>query len=275
MTKVAFLGLGAMGRRMAARLVAAGHDVTVWNRSHAADAVPGAVWADTPIAAAQRAEVVISMVTDDAASRAVWTGPDGAIAGLGADALAVECSTVSPRWVAALCEEVTATGAAFVDAPVAGSRPQAEAGALLFLAGGPDEALARLSPVATAMGQSVLHAGPVGQGMVLKMMVNAMLAIQTAAMTDMLGYATAQGMPAATALDLLGQTPVLSGTAKAVGAQILEGGHTPMFTVDLMAKDLGYVLNGSAAPMVVAAKAEFDRASAAGLGPRHITAIAA
>ena len=127
---IAFLGLGAMGSRMARRLLGGEDTVRVWNRSPApaqALAEYGAVVADSPRAAAEGADAVITMLADDSAARAVWLDPArGAMAGLGPEALAIECSTVTPGWIAEL--NAAASPRAVVDAPVAGSRPQAEAG---------------------------------------------------------------------------------------------------------------------------------------------------
>ena len=131
MNKIAFLGLGAMGLRMAANLVNAGHSVTVWNRDPA-KAAPraalGAGIAGTPKAAAGGAEIVIAMVRDDEASRRVWLDPEtGALGWLGRHAIAVESSTLSVGWVKALAAAAGERGISFLDAPVVGSRPQAEA----------------------------------------------------------------------------------------------------------------------------------------------------
>ncbi|MEM6323877.1 MAG: NAD(P)-dependent oxidoreductase [Pseudomonadota bacterium] len=275
MTRIAFLGLGAMGRRMASRLVDAEYDITLWNRTELPeDILPGTRRSATVKEAVSKADLIFSMVTDDLASRAVWTGEDGAIAGMEPGAVAIECSTLSPAWVAELAKAVAEAGCAFADIPVAGSLPQAEAGQLIFLAGGTDAVVSQLTPIANAMGQSVLHAGGVGQGTVLKLIVNAQLAIQTATMTELMRFADARGMGRALALDLLSQTPVLSPTSKAVGAQILAGADDPMFTIDLLVKDLGYMLDTGPWPITDAARTVYSAAQGRSLGSRHITAIA-
>ncbi len=279
MTRITFLGLGAMGQRMARRLIDAGHDVTVWNRSPGAAAslaAAGAARSDTPHAASAGAEIVISMVTDDDASRAVWMGPDGALAGLAPGALAVECSTLSPDWIAALATAMAERGVRFVDAPVAGSRPQAEAGQLIFLAGGTADDVARLETIAPAMGRAVLHAGPTGQGATLKMIVNALLAVQAGSMAELLRYSETRGLDPQRTLELLGDVPVMSPAASVLGAQILSGQHDPMFTIDLLVKDLGYLLRDAAtAPITTATRDAFEKAQAAGHGSAHISAVAA
>lgn len=279
MSKIAFLGLGAMGSRMAQNLIAAGHDVCVWNRSpkRAKPLVAaGAMSAPTPRQAVKGAEIAISMLTDDEASRSVWMGDEGALGGLDPTALVVESSTVSPTYIAELAHAARNQGAVFIDAPVAGSRPQAAAGELIFMAGGHTQDVARFEPVALTMGKAVLHAGETGQGSVLKMLVNALLAVQTAAISELLAYSEVQGLDPQKALTLLTPTPVMSPATQISGQMILKGEHTPMFTIDLLVKDLGYLLQSQErSPVITAVQEAFKTAQTAGLGAKHITAIAA
>jgi hypothetical protein len=146
-----------MGSRMAANLLAAGYDVTAWNRNpaHAERLVEaGATTRESPREAARGADFVMSMVTDDNASSAVWTDPEtGAIAGLSPDATVIEMSTVSPDWIASLSKRVTATGACFLDAPVAGTLPQAENRQLIFFVGGDEEVFEIAKPVLRSNGR--------------------------------------------------------------------------------------------------------------------------
>ncbi|MEM9344001.1 MAG: NAD(P)-dependent oxidoreductase [Pseudomonadota bacterium] len=274
MTKVTVLGLGATGSRMAVRLIDAGHDGTVWNRTpdRAAPLVTeGATLAETPQHAAQNAEIVLSMVNDDAAARAVWLGSDGALSGLAPTALAVESSTTSPDWIGELAK---ATGPRLLDAPVAGSRPQAEAGDLIFLTGGTPENAARFEPVAQAMGRAVLHAGPQGKGIALKLIVNGLLGLQTAALAELLAYGETMGLPAAQTMDLISDTPVTSPAAKIAGALIAAGNHAPLFTVDQIIKDLRYLTQGTDMPVLETTRAAFEQAQQKGNSQKHITAVA-
>jgi 3-hydroxyisobutyrate dehydrogenase-like beta-hydroxyacid dehydrogenase len=273
MTRVAMLGLGAMGARMAANLVAAGHEVAVWNRTPRT--VEGAVAAPSPRAAAEGAEVVMSMVRDDAASARVWLDPeDGALAGLAPGAVGVECSTVSPDHARALHARAAERGVAFLDAPLAGSRPQAEARALIFMAGGDEAHVARAEPVLLAMGAAVHRAGGPGAGAVAKVMVNAMLAVQLATLGELIGLARGQGVDPARALDILGVTPVASPAAKGAGAAMLTGQFSPAFPIALVAKDLA--LAQAAArhlPVTTATARVYAAALAAGRGEENITAV--
>jgi 3-hydroxyisobutyrate dehydrogenase len=180
MSKIAFLGLGAMGSRMAPHLIKVGHDVTVWNRSPAAVAAAvarGARSAATPREAAEGAEFVFRMLTDDDASKAVWmTANTGAPAGLGKGATAIEASTVPPEWLGSLAATVEAHGASLLDAPVVGSLPQAEAAQFVLLAGGAQEIFLKAKPVLGCIASVIHHVGPQGQGSTMKLAANALLA---------------------------------------------------------------------------------------------------
>ena len=168
MAKVAFIGLGAMGSRMAANLLKAGHDLTVWNRAPAAAdklVSSGAKKAHTPREAAAGNDFVITMVSNDEASRQVWLDEEtGALAGLKQGAIAIESSTLTPAWVRELAVAMTSAGIALLDAMVSGSTPQAESGDLVYLVGGEREALQRAEPVFKSLGSSIRYAGPSGCG---------------------------------------------------------------------------------------------------------------
>jgi 3-hydroxyisobutyrate dehydrogenase len=258
---------------MAANLVASGHEVAVWNRT--ARSLEGAQTALSPRAAAEGAEVVIVMVRDDAASERVWLDPlDGALAGLAAGAVGVECSTISPGHARALHAAAMQRGAAFIDAPLAGSRPQAEARALIFMAGGAEPDIARAEPVLLATGAAVHRAGGPGSGAVVKLMVNTMLATQLATLGELIGLAVAQGVDAARALEILGATPVASPAAKGAGAAMLARNFAPAFPISLVAKDLVLALGSARAlPMTATATSVYEAAIAAGWGEDNITGV--
>lgn len=279
---IAILGLGAMGSRMAKRLIEAGHAVTVYNRSPepaAALAELGATVAATPRQAAEDAAMVIAMLSDDEASRAVWTDPQtGALAGLPAGALAIESSTLTPGWVRELAGRVAERDAAFIDAPVAGSRPQAEAGQLIYLVGGEDDAVARARPVLEVMGGAIHHAGPVSHGAVVKLAVNALFGIQVAAVGELIGFLEASGLDVEKTIGLLGDTPVMSAAAKGAAGLMLAGNYAPMFPIDLVAKDFRYaVAAGSAAgaemPVTRSTGDVFGSAAERGHGSDNIAGV--
>jgi 3-hydroxyisobutyrate dehydrogenase len=283
MKSIAFLGLGAMGSRMAANLIKAGFEVTVWNRnSERAQALvsQGAKVASTPADAARGAGAVISMLRDDEASRKVWLDSGtGALAAMGKDAVAIECSTLTVRWVKELAAKAAGRSIAFLDAPVAGSRPQAEAGQLVFMVGGAADDLQRAQALLQAMGASVQHAGEVGHGAAIKLMVNALFASQVAVMGELLGMSGKLGIEPQRALDVISATPTISPAAKGASMGMLANNFVPMFPVDLVRKDMGYVLQeahaaGTSLPMIDSVAAVLDAAADAGWNDQNLTVLA-
>lgn len=282
MAEIGWLGTGAMGVRMAARLMAAGHRLRVWNRT-AERCTPlveaGATLAKTPRAAAAGAEAVFSMVRDDAASAAVWLDPEaGALAALGPEAIGIECSTLSHAGMARLHHAAAAAETGFLDAPVAGSRPQAEAGALIFLVGGADAPLARARPLLERLGGETHHAGGPGAGAVVKLMVNALFGAQAAMMGELIGFAEKAGLDPSRAVEILTATPVASPAAKGVANAMLTRAFAPAFPIELVDKDFALVTETAAAfgaetPLSAAARAVFARAVGAGFGADNITGV--
>jgi 3-hydroxyisobutyrate dehydrogenase-like beta-hydroxyacid dehydrogenase len=278
MTKIAFLGLGAMGSRMAARLVAAGYTVSVWNRTAQATQLlveQGARGAASPAEAVAEAGFVLSMVRDDDASRTVWKGSGGALAAMRDDAVAMECSTLSLGWTRELAALMAHAGRAFLDAPVAGSRPQAEAGELIFLVGGATDHVRAAEPLLNAMGKAVHHAGANGAGTAAKLVVNAALAVQAAWIGETVGTLGKAGLDAERIFAAALQTPVFGPAAHGLTRSVLTGSFAPLFPVELAEKDLGYALSTASAEMPVtdAARSVFAEAIASGHGGEHLTAV--
>lgn len=281
MTRIACLGLGAMGSRMAARLLEAGHELTVWNRTAAATAdlaARGARVAQTPRAAAVGQQIVLVMVRDDDAAAKVWLGADGALAGLEPDSVGVECSTLSLLGVQALARAFDAAGRVFLDVPLAGSRPQAEAGALVFLAGGAADAVERVRPVLLAMGGAVHHAGPTGAGCLAKLLVNAMFGAQLALAGEFVGLMRKSGFDPAPILAAYGETPVASPALKRTAPEMLGTAFPPSFPIELIAKDFAMIERsghavGAALPVSAETGRSFAAARDAGLGDLNATAI--
>ncbi|MEM1292929.1 MAG: NAD(P)-dependent oxidoreductase [Cyanobacteria bacterium P01_H01_bin.162] len=278
---VALLGLGAMGSRVAQNLLRAGYALVVYNRT-ANTAKPlleqGAVFAETPQKAAAQADVVVSMVTDDAASREVWLHPQvGAVQGLQTGKVAIASSTLTVDWARELATRVEQTGAAFLDAPVVGSRPQAEAGKLIYLVGGAADTLQQVAGVLLASG-TVQHVGSTGQGMAMKLMVNALFGIQVSALAEALGCLTRQGLPINQAMDCLAPLPVLSAAAVGAGKLMVANQHAPLFPIALVEKDLRYAVTAAQAvgmelPITSATQQTFQRAIAAGYDSNNITGV--
>jgi 3-hydroxyisobutyrate dehydrogenase len=281
MTKVTVLGLGAMGSRMAANLLKAGHAVTVWNRSPEAAktlVTAGAKLAASPKAAAQGADVVIAMVRDDDASRDLWLSPEtGAFAGLSQGAVAIESSTLTANWARTLGEEAKQRGLTFLEAPVAGSRPQAEAARLVYFVGGDAAAAARAEPILKAMGSAIHHVGPLGFGALVKLTTNALMGVQVTVFAEIIGLLKGVGADPAAVLKAMSSTPAWSPSANYLTGTMLAGNFTPQFPVELIEKDFGYVLREvsgpEAAPTIAAARGVFQRAIERGLGGDNMTGV--
>jgi len=281
MSKISVLGLGAMGARMAAHLIKAGHDVTVWNRtadSAKALLAAGATQAQTPREAASGAAFVVAMVRDDDASRQVWLDPDnGALAGMAAGTVAIESSTLTPGWIRELGRAIAERGVALLEAPVSGSRVQADAGQLVYFVGGDDTTLARAEPVLTAMGSAVHHVGPLGSGALVKLSTNALLGVQITVLAELIGLLRRSGADAGRALEAVAGTVVWSPVANYLSGSMLTGDFSPQFPVELIEKDFNYTVQAAgsaeAAPTIAAARDMFREAIDAGLGELNMTAV--
>lgn len=281
MTKIAVLGMGAMGSRMAARLLDAGHDVRVWNRSvdRAKSLMEkGATLASSPRDAVEDREVVISMVRDDAASRAVWLEA-GALEAMPRDAVAIESSTLTPDWIAELSKAASSRKVAFLDAPVAGTRPQADAGQLIYVVGGETEALDVVRPVLDVMGGTVHHVGPNGAGTAMKLAINSLFGIQVAALAETLGLLRRTGIEDADAVEVLASMPITSPAMAGVGGLMVAKKFAPMFPIDLVEKDFAYVETaaktlGTTVPVASKTRQVFEKAKTEGLADENIVAVA-
>ncbi|MBV6625838.1 MAG: NAD(P)-dependent oxidoreductase [Rivularia sp. (in: Bacteria)] len=245
--KITVLGIGAMGSRMAVNLLKAGYSVTVWNRSvkpTQALAAKGAVVATTPKLAVKEADIVISMVTDSDASKAVWLDSEtAALSGIRQGAIAIESSTLTVSWVKQLAAEFQNSSIAFLDAPVVGTLPQADSGNLIYLIGGEVATLKQAENVLlSAGGGKINHVGDIGEGMAMKLAVNAMFGIQIAAISEIIGMLTKNGFELEKAVQFLSELPVTSPAAKNAANLILKGNHVAMFPIDLVEKDFRYVM---------------------------------
>ncbi|MEV2279040.1 NAD(P)-dependent oxidoreductase [Nocardiopsis sp. NPDC049922] len=280
---IAVLGLGAMGSRMAHRLLATGeHHLTVWNRSPEATkplVEAGATPAATPALAAADRDLVVSMLRDDDAGRDVWLSPDdGALAAMAPGGIAVDCSTVTPGFSNELATRGARHGVTWLDAPVVGSRPQAEAGALIFLVGGDPASLCRVTPVLRQLGAAVHHMGSTGSGARMKLVVNALFAVQVAAVAELVGALDGTDLDPARAVDVLTATPV-TGPASAGAATAMLGRTFPAaFPIELVAKDLAYATTDAALrdadlPLTSTTADVYQRAVDRGHGADNITGV--
>jgi 3-hydroxyisobutyrate dehydrogenase len=255
----------------------------VYNRT-AAKVVPllnqGAICAATPREAAEQANIIISMVTDSDASRAIWLDQEtGAVIGLGKDAIAIESSTLTVAWVRELEATISSREVAFLDAPVVGSRPQADAGKLIYLVGGRAETLTQVQNILLSAGASTIHhVGAIGQGMAMKLAVNALFGIQVAALAEIIGMLTKNGVTSAKAIECLSDLPVISPAARNAGNLMLMHNHAPMFPIDLVEKDFRYITQTAQAvdaptPASTAIHNIYLEAIAKGYGSDNITGV--
>lgn len=282
MSRISVLGLGAMGSRMAATLLKAGHEVTVWNRS-VEKTLPlvemGAIAAETTRVAVREAEFVISMVRDDEASQQIWLGDEtGALMGLPAGAIAIESSTLSLGWIRELAAHFQSQAMSFLEAPVAGSRPQAEAAQLIYFVGGEKTCFELAKPLFETLGSAVHHTGAVGSGMAIKLAVNTLFGVQAAALGELIGFMQRCGLAPAQAMDVLTSTPVCSPAAKGLAGAMVAGRFDPLFPISLVAKDLGYLCESAqvqqaSVPIGLVACEVFERAIAQGHGEDNITGV--
>lgn len=280
-SRVALLGLGIMGSGMARRLLAAEFPLAVYNRTpeKAAPLVAdGAYLATTPREAAARADVIVSMLADDAASRSVWLGADGALAGAARGAVLIESSTLTPGWIAELAHAAARVGCDLLDAPVTGTKAHAASGELCFLVGGSAAALEKARPVLSVMSRAIVHVGPSGSGALLKLINNFLCGVQAAALGEALALIEKGGINRDKALDLLTNGAPGSPLMKTLLSRINAGDYSPNFRLSLMAKDLAYSLkegerHNLSFAMVAAAHKAFEQAIEAGHGEKDFAAI--
>jgi 3-hydroxyisobutyrate dehydrogenase len=278
---VALLGVGTMGAGMAANLLKAGFPLAVYNRSRAKAegfAAQGARVAETPADAVRGAGVILSMLADDVASRAVWLGQDGALAAAETGAVLIDCSTVTPAWIAELAKAAEARGLEFLDAPVTGSRMQAAGGQLTFLVGGSAAALETARPVLEAMSKEVVHLGPVGSGAKMKLLNNFLCGVQAASLAEGIAWLERSGLDAEKAMDLLKRGAPGSPLLASLSARMMSRDYSVNFYLKLMAKDLHYAATAAAesgVDLTTATNAQclFEEAAEEGYGEKDMSAL--
>lgn len=274
------IGLGAMGARIARRLLDAGHELLVWNRDPAkaaALAALGAVRCASPADATRRAEVVVTMVSDPAALREVTEGREGVAAGASDRTTVIQMATVGPAavsWLAAALPQ----GAGLLDAPVLGSRGEAEAGTLVIFAGGPPDLVARWTPLLATLG-SVLAVGPLGAGSAAKLVANTALIGVLGVLGEALALARRQGLAPGTAFEVLARTP-LAQQAERRRTAVESGEYPARFALSLARKDADLILEAAAATgadlrLVAAARSWLAEAESAGRGGADYSAMLA
>lgn len=281
MARVSVIGLGTMGRGMASNLIAAGHSVTVWNRTpgRAGDLVAhGATAAPSIATAVAEAEFVLYCLSDDAAVRSVVLGLDGLARLVPADAIVVDLSTISPQASADEREAFESRAVAFVDAPVFGSKGEAESGGLWVVAGGEADVVEAARPILDAFSSSVHHVGGPGAGVRMKLVGNLVVASQLLALGESLSLARKAGLDLDAVLDVMAVTDFRSPIFDGVGAAVRAGDYSPSFALALMQKDTRLIRAFAAdldAPVrgLEVAAGYVDDAVSAGLGGENASAL--
>jgi len=278
---VAILGLGTMGMGMAKNLLKAGFAVHAYNRTRA-KAEPlvaeGAHIHETPADAARTADIIIAMLSDDNASRAAWTEPQGALSSAKAGAVLIDSSTITPAWVEELGKLAKARDLDFLDAPVTGSKAQAEGKQLNFLVGGDAKTLERARPVLEAMGQSVIHLGPVGSGARMKLINNFLCGVQVASLAEAMVWIERSGLNRDQALEFLKKAAPGSPLLAGISARMVEATYGVNFLLSLMKKDMNYAQAdaktlGIELQTAAIAEARFEQAVKAGFGEKDMSAV--
>ena len=279
MTAVAVVGIGAMGGRVARRLLDDGHEVLIWNRTPDKMAQLtdlGAVAVESPADAGRRADAVITMVSDPVALRAVTEGPTGVAAGVGGSTAVIEMSTVGPAAVSRLASVLAGTG--LLDAPVLGSLSEAESGTLKIFVGGPGDLLERWTSLLSTLG-SPIHVGPLGAGSAAKLVANVTLFGVLGVLGEALALADGLGLSRDAAFNVLANTP-LAAQAERRRPAVESGDYSARFSLSLARKDVDLIVDAATASGVdlrvgAAAGTWLADADDAGWGDKDYSAILA
>lgn len=282
MKSIGFIGLGVMGEPMAANLLRKGYSVTVYNRSAGKDEQLVKLGADsvrTPAEAVRSVDVVITMVSNDAAIEEIYYGTDGIIAALKPGTVVIDSSTISPELSRRLAASVTERFSDFIDAPVTGSKPAAIDGTLLFMAGGDEQVVEAHRELLLTMGREVIYMGANGSGSTAKLAHNTIVGINAAGLIEGLAIAAKSGIDASAFLRIVQSGGAASKQADLKGRKIIDRDYSVQFSLALMLKDLrlSSVLTdgmGVSTPMLEAAKSLFQVGQASGLGENDLCALA-
>ena len=283
---IGIAGTGKMGSAFTKRLLGLDHTVTVWNRTPAR-AQPlldgGAAWADTPAQLAGQVDMVITMLTDEAALDAVYGGAGGLLSNAGGDRLFIDMSTVKPAKQQEIGAHVAAAGATYLECPVGGSVGPALEGKLLGFVGGSEAALARARPVLELLCRRVEHVGPLGAGATMKLAINLPLMVYWQTLGEALSLVQPLGLDPKRVIDIFSETSGGPNMLKARGAVIAQalsgaGGVPVSVPVATMRKDLQAMLDQGALqhaslPLTALALQCFDRAAGAGLDAADCTQL--
>jgi 3-hydroxyisobutyrate dehydrogenase-like beta-hydroxyacid dehydrogenase len=280
--KIGFMGLGIMGIPMAANLLKAGYPVMVYNRSpEKADPLvkQGAGLASSPKALAKAADVVIAMVTGPEALRDLLWGPEGAGGAFNHRKVFINMSSVAPRYTRELAQELEPSGVIFIDAPVSGTKKPAEEGTLVILAGGPADKVKELEPLLLAMGKKVVYCGLAGQGSMMKMFINLLLALMMEGFAEVLNFGKLGGLSLEAMLDTVYSGPLNCAMFQMKAANIQNKTYPTAFPLKHMTKDAKFVVDtayelGAPVPAAQMLLHLYRTGVAQGWGDEDISAIA-
>lgn len=281
MSTVAFIGLGAMGSRMALNLIAAGHKLRVYNRDQAKTqgaADKGATVCASPAEAAKGAEFVVSIVADDAATRAVMLGATGALAGAAAGTILIDSSTNTPAMAREVAQAAKAKGCQYLDAPVSGSLVQAQGKELVFMVGGDKAAFDKAQPLFAAMGRMSKLMGGSGAGATIKLVNNMLSGTTTAALAEAAQVTEAAGIDRDAAIEILGEGAAGSRLLKSKLPKMFKRDFSAQFQLELMEKDLRYFLSlaqevDRPAPIASLVRSQYQAGRRAQLGKLDSAAV--
>lgn len=281
MSTIAFIGLGAMGSRMAQNLLAAGHQLRVYNRDPAKTqplAQQGAQVCASAAEAVRGVEFAIAMVADDDATREVMLGAAGLVEAAAAGTILIDCSTITPAMAREVAQAAAAKGVHYLDAPVLGSLAQAQGKELVFLAGGDPAAFERAQPVFAAMGRLARRVGASGTGATLKLVNNMLSGSAAAALAEAAQIVEAADIDRAAALEILGEGAAGSRLMKTKLPKMFSRDFSPQFQLELMDKDLRYFLGlaqelGQPAPIAELVRSQYQTACRDGHGKLDFCAV--
>jgi 3-hydroxyisobutyrate dehydrogenase len=282
MEHVGFIGLGIMGSRMAASVRRAGLEVSVWNRTRATTeawvAEHGGAVADTPAHLAERCDVIVSVVVDGPQVEQVLLGPGGVVEDARRGLLCIDMSTIAPHEARGIAARLAQHGVGFLDAPVTGSAPKAADGTLTIMVGGAGEDVERARPVLDAMGETIVHVGPVGHGQTVKVLTNALAAANVTALAQALLIGRRAGVDLDRMVEVLPRSAGGSRMVELKARPMLDHDFTPLFKLEHMLKDAGLALDtarelGVPFPAAAQARELLSAGVGRGLGEQDFAAV--
>ncbi|MBM4273004.1 MAG: NAD(P)-dependent oxidoreductase [Deltaproteobacteria bacterium] len=279
--KIGFMGLGIMGGPMAANILKAGYPLMVYNRTPGKAqplAQAGAGVASSPKALAHAADVTIAMVTGPEALQDLLWGPGGAAAEFNPHKIFINMSSVSPQFTREMADRLVPTGAAFIDAPVSGSKKPAEEATLIILAGGLREQVDQVTPLLLTMGKKVVYCGPAPQGSMMKMMINLLLGLMMEGLSEALNFGKQGGLDLEAMLDVIFSGPLNCGLFQLKAGMFRDGQFPPQFPLKHMTKDFKFVVDtayqtGAPAPVAHLLLHLYRLGLSQGLGDEDFAAI--